>query len=112
MRKVRDEMTFGVEDLRADRDAQFDVVSVCTMLPGAASRPAATGDPTPLRAERRQVAEVGIGDEHDVSAAATVPAVGAAARYVLLAPEGERAVSPTPCRRSDAGAVVEQDEPC
>ena len=58
-------------------------------------------------AKRREVAQVRIGDEHDVTARAAVTPVGAATRYVLLAPEAERAVSTTPGDRGDAGAVVE-----
>jgi hypothetical protein len=48
-----------------------------------------------------------IGQEHDVAATATVAAVGAAARDVLLATEADRAVPSTPCDRDDAGAIVE-----
>ena len=107
MREIGDEMSFGVEHLRADGDAQHGVVACRAVLP----RPPAGTPPARRvlapRPKRRQVAEVGVGDEHDVPAVPAVTSVGPASGHVLLAAEAERAVSTTPGDRGDAGAVVE-----
>ena len=54
-----------------------------------------------------EVAEIGVGDEHDVAAAAAVAAVGPALRHVLLAPEAQAAVAAAARQHLDAGAIVE-----
>ena len=111
MGEIGDEMSFGVEDLRADGDAQHGVFTVRAVLPRAPARAPTTRRVLPPRPERRQVAEVGIGDEHDVPAVPAVTAVRPTSGHVLLTPEAERAVSPTPCDRGDAGAIVEHRWP-
>ena len=62
---------------------------------------------TVFAAERREVAQIRVGDEHDVAAAAAVAAVRAALRHVLLAPEAEAAVAAAARLHLDAGAIVE-----
>src|SRR5581483_3612754 len=54
-----------------------------------------------------KVAELRVGDEHDVAPGPAVAPVGAALRDVLLAAEGERAVSPAPRLNVDRRTVVE-----
>ena len=77
------------------------------MLAAAAARAALAGLEPVARAESRQVAQVGVGDEHDVAAGAAVAAVRPALGHVLLAPEAERPVAAAPGLHVDAGAVVE-----
>jgi len=107
--EVGDEVAFDVEHLRADGDVEQRVVPVGAVLSGAAARLPATGRVLPPGAELRQVAEIRIRDENDIASPAAVTAVGPPARDVLLAPEAQRTVSPTPGDRGDAGAVVEHD---
>ena len=100
-------MPFGVEHLRADGDAQHGVLAVRAVLPSSAARTPTARRVLPPRPERRQVAKVGVGNEHDVPAVAAVTPVRPTSGHVLLAPEAERAVTTTPGDRGDAGAVVE-----
>ena len=55
-------------------------------------------------AQRGEVAQVGVGAQHDVTAAAAVAAGRATARDVLLAPERDAAVAAAPA--SDDGSVA------
>jgi hypothetical protein len=64
-----------------------------------------------LALEEGEVAAVGIGDEHDVSAVAAVSPVGPAFGHVLLTPEAQRAVASTAATHLDAGAIVEHGCP-
>jgi hypothetical protein len=59
-----------------------------------------------LAAEAREVAQILVGDKHDIAATTAVAAVGAAFRDVFLAPEAQRAVAPTPRLHLNAGAVA------
>ena len=95
MRQVGDEMALAVEHLRADGHAQLDVVAVRAVLAGTTPGAAAACRVLPLD-RKREIAQVWVGDEHDVTAGAAVTAVRPSTRYVLLAPEAERAVSTTP----------------
>ena len=72
-----DRAVLGVGDLRADGHGEHDVVAVGAVLARAAAVAAAPGVEDRLGPERRQVAQVGVGDEHDVAAAAAVAAVRA-----------------------------------
>ena len=90
--KVGNELLLLV-DLRPDRQPQLDVGAVRAVLVGpapvlAAARPVALADPEP-----REVAEIGVGDERNVSPAPAVTAVGPALRHELLAAEAEPAVA-------------------
>jgi hypothetical protein len=107
MGEVGDEILVRVEHLRADRYAQLDVLPVRAVLAGTAPSSAAPGCVPALRAKRGKVTEVGIGDEPDVAACAAVAAIWPPFGNVLLAPEAERAVSPTPGDRVEASAIVE-----
>jgi hypothetical protein len=107
MREIGDEMPIGVEHLRADGDAKHGVVACRTVLPCSTAGTPASRRVLALRPKRREIAEVWVGDEHNVAAVTSVTAVRPTPGHVLLAPEAERAVSTTPGDRGDAGAVVE-----
>jgi hypothetical protein len=107
MREIGDEMAIGVEHLGADGDPELGVLAVRAVLAGPAAGTPAARRVLPLRPERREVAKIRVGDEHDVPTVPAVAAVGPASRHVLLAPEAERPVSTTPGDRGDAGAIVE-----
>ncbi len=107
VRKIDDEVSVGVEDLRADRDRELDALAVGPVLAGAAAVAAAAALERAFAAKAREVAQIRVGDEHDVAAAAAVTAVGAAFRDVLLAPEAQRAVTAAPRLHVNAGAVAE-----
>ena len=70
-------LVVGVRHLRPHGDGEDDVVAVGAVLARAAAVAAAPGIEDRLRAERREVAQVGIRDENDVAAAAAVAAVRA-----------------------------------
>ena len=61
--------------------------------------------------EALQVAQRVVAEQHDVAAAAAVAAVGAAARHVGLAAEGEAAVPAAAALDEDARLVVEHARP-
>ena len=57
--------------------------------------------------EAREVPERSVRDDHDISAATAVAAIGPAFRYMRLAPEGDHAVAAVSTSHVDARAVVE-----
>src|SRR5262249_57849826 len=86
---------------------------------GVAAAPVRAGPPAcsasrrgqPLvRPEAREIAAVRVGDDHDVSAFAAVPSVGAAARDVLLPPEVDRTVTTTARNGRQLRAIVEHQK--
>src|SRR5258706_13793189 len=109
MREVGDQVALVREHLRADRYVQLDIVAVRAVL--ARPQPVATArrlDPAaPL--QRRQVAERGVGDEHDVATVAAVATVGAALRDELLAAEAHAAVAALAGLDGNRCAVAEHD---
>ena len=105
-REVGDDLVLG-EDLRPDRDLQLDVRAVGAMLPAPPPRLAAPALEHALRAERGEVAQVGVGDQQDVAAAAAVAAVRPTLGDELLPAEREPAVAPAPGLHRDAGPIVE-----
>ena len=82
-----------VEHLRADRDADLDVLAVRAVLAGAAAVASLRRGDQLAALERDEVAQIPVGDRDHVAAVAAVAAVGAALRDVLLPPERERAVA-------------------
>src|SRR5581483_10064266 len=96
-----------LEDLGACGQVQLDVGSVGAVLAGAAPGLAAGGAEDALRPEAGEVAEVAVGDEDDVAAAAAVAAVGTALRHELLAAEAQSAVAAAARLHLDSRAVVE-----
>ena len=62
MREVGDQVAVVGEDLRADRDAQLDVVAVRAVLARAAAVPAARRLDQPAALQRREVAQRRVGD--------------------------------------------------
>jgi hypothetical protein len=68
---------------------------------------AAPGAKVTAASQRREVAPLGVADEHDVTAAPAVAAVGAAAGHMRLAPEADHAVSATAALHVDLRSVVE-----
>ena len=111
MRQVGEQLPVLVEDLRADGNAQLGVLTGRTVLQRAAAAAATLGLDALVRPEAGEVAQVGVGDEHDVAAGAAVAAVGPALGNVLLATEREAAVAAPPRLHVDAGAIVEHQRP-
>src|SRR5262249_36448832 len=88
-----------VVHLRPHWDANLRVLPRRTVLQRPASRLAPSGrEPTPS-AERGKVAQIRIGDEHDVTAGPAVTPVGTTLRHVLLTPERQAALTPAGRRR-------------
>ena len=90
-----------------DRNPHRGRLTGRTVLQRAAARlPVPATKPTPS-SKRRQVAEIRIGDQHDVSPGSAVAAVRPAFRDVLLTAEVQAAVAAAPRLHVNAGAVVE-----
>ena len=102
-----DRPVVDVRHLRPHGNREDDVVAVGAVLARAAAVAAALRVEDRLGAEGREVAQVGVGDEDDVAAAAAVAAVRAALRHELLAPEAEAAVAAATRLDADADAIVE-----
>jgi hypothetical protein len=105
--EVGDDLLVVVEHLRADGDAQLDVGAVRAVLAAPPPRLAAAALEGPLRAERGEVAEIRVGEQHDIAPTPTVAAVGPALRHVFLAPKAETAVTAAARDHLDARPVVE-----
>ena len=86
---------------------EHDVVAVGAVLARAAAVAAALRVEDRLGAERREVAQVRVGDDDDVAAAAAVAAVRPAFGHELLAAEAEAAVTAAARLDADACAIVE-----
>ena len=105
--EVGDRPALGVQDLRPDRHGELDALPVGAVparAPAVAAAPCAIPR---LAAERAQVAEMLVGLDRDVAAAAAVAAVRAAARHVLLAAEAETAIAAIPRAQFDVDFVNE-----
>src|SRR5437588_756189 len=76
--EIDDEVAVGVVHLRTDRNRELDAFAVGPVLAGAAAVAAAATLEQALAAKAREIAQIRVGDEHDVAAAAAVAAVGAA----------------------------------
>src|SRR5207244_10562619 len=85
--KIDDEVSVGVEDLRADRDGELDARAGGAVLAGAAAVAAAAALERALAAKAREVSQIRVGDEHDVAAAAAVTPAGPAFGADLPAPD-------------------------
>ena len=107
VREVGEQALVLVQHLRADRDAEHDVVAVGSALVRALPVPAALRLEAGAAVEEAEVAQVRVGHEDDVAAVAAVAAVGAALRHELLAAEAERAVAAAAAPDADPRAVVE-----
>ncbi len=105
--QVRQDRPLLVEDLRADRDAQLDGLARGAALVRALPVLAAAGAVAPPALKRAQVAQIGIGDEDDVSTGAAVAAVRAALGHAVLAAERHAAVAAAPRRDEDSRPIVE-----
>ena len=97
----------GVVDLRAERHVDDRVLAVPAGLAAALAVHAALAAQVPAEAERREVAHVRVGEQHDVAAVAAVAAVGPALRHELLAPERHAAVAAASRLDHDGRAIVE-----
>src|SRR6266545_3978108 len=107
-RKVGDQLAVLVEDLSPHRNPELDGLPRRSVLQRAPARIALAGlEPTPAP-EAGEIAEVGVGDEHDVAARAAVAAVRPTFRDVLLPAEVQAAVTAATRDHVDAGAVVER----
>ena len=107
MREVREQAFLVVEHLCADGDAELGVGARGAVLQRTAAAAAAARLDALIRAERRQIAEVVIRDEHDVAARTAVAAVRSSLRNVLLAAEREAAVAAATRLHVKSDAVVE-----
>src|SRR5205814_9876631 len=105
--EIGDQLPVPVENLRADRHAHVDRLPGRAVLQRTAAGLAVPRPEPAPRAKRREVAQVGVGDQDDVAAGAAVAAVGAALRDVLLAAEVQAPVAAATRLHADAGAVVE-----
>ena len=105
-RQVGDELLVVVEDLRPRRDPELDVVPSGAVLVVALARATPPAFELLAAAERREIAESRIADEHDVATRPAVAAVRAPFGHELLAAEAEPAVAPTPGLHFDAGPVL------
>ena len=77
------------------------------MLAGAAAVAAAAALEQALAAKTREVAQIRVGDEDDIAAAAAVTAIRAAFRDIFFPAEAQRAVAAAARLHVNAGAVVE-----
>ena len=93
--------------LRARRHAHDEVVAVGAVALGALAVAPAGCLEVRAALERLQVAQGVVAQQHDGAAVAAVAAVGAAARHVGLAAEGQAAVPAGPRLNEDASLVVE-----
>src|SRR5207302_11144306 len=84
-----------------------DRLARCAVLQRTAAGPAVPGPKPAPCPKRREVAQVGIGNQDDVAAGAAVASVRAALRDMLLAAEVQAAVAAATRLHADAGAVVE-----
>ena len=107
MRQVGEQLPVLVEDLRADRNAQLGMLTGSTVLQRAAAVAATLRLDPLVRPEAGEVAQIRVGDQHDVPAGAAVAAVRPALGNVLLATERQAAVAAPPRLHVDAGAIVE-----
>ena len=105
--EIGDEIAAVGRDLRADGDGYLGVGAGRAVLARAPAR-LTLPRREPLRApERGEVAQLRIGDEDDVAAAAAVAAVRPALRDVLLPAEAQSAVAAAACLDANLGSVVE-----
>ena len=107
-REVRDQVALGAVRLRPDGNRELDRLAVGAVLARAAARLAAAGPELRLRAERGEVAQVGVGDGATTSPPRPPsPPSGPPFGHVLLAPEAQASVAAAAGQHLDAGAVVE-----
>jgi hypothetical protein len=108
VREVRDrQFAACVEDLRAERDVHDRVIAAPSRHALALAVHSPLPAQVPSEAEGREVAHVGIRQQHDVAAVAPVATVRAALGHELLAPEGDAAVTPPPGLHDHGRSIVE-----
>jgi hypothetical protein len=107
MREIGEEPPVAVEDLCSDGDAKLDVLAVRPVHLAPPTVAAAWSAEPFLPLESREIAQIRIGDQRHVPAAATIPAVGSAARDVLLPAKAEPAVAAAAGLDVDARSIVE-----
>src|SRR4029077_7860637 len=108
--QVRDQAVV-LQDLGADRQTDLDVSAVGSVLAAPSARLAMRRPEHALRAKCGEVAEVGVGDEHDVAPSAPVAAVWPSFGNELLPPEAQPAVSAPPRLDLDPRPIVEHLSP-
>ncbi len=108
MRQVGDRRIVAeLEDLRAHGHADDRVRAGLAGLVRALAVPAAVALQIALEAEGGEVAQVGVGEQHDVAPVAAVTAVRPALGDELLAPERHASVAAAAALHDDAGTIVE-----
>ena len=100
-------MLLLVEHLSPDGNAKLERLTRRPMLQRAAAGLAAACLVAPLHPERGQIAQVLIGNQHDVSSGPAVATVGAALGDVLLTPEVQAAVAAAAGLDVDSRSIVE-----
>ncbi len=104
---LQQQVVLVVEDHRAGRDENDQIVGAGAVALGAAARLARLGPPMLAVHQRREAVDARLGDNDHAAAVAAVAAVGPATRNVLLAPEADATVAPFAGFDLDRDAVDE-----
>ncbi len=108
VREIRDrQLAARVVDLGAERHVHDRVTAAPARLAASFAVHAALTPQVALEAERREIAHVGIGEQHDIAAVSAIAAVGPALGHELLAPEGDAAVAAPAGLHDHRRAIVE-----
>jgi cobalamin biosynthesis protein CbiG len=97
--------------LGADRDADLERVPAAAVLAGSAPVGASLRAEVGRLLEAGQVAQIGIGDQDDITAVAAVTSVRTTLRHELLAAEADAAVAAPAALDEHVGAVGEHRQP-
>ena len=100
----------GVDDDRAGRHADDEVLGTAAVAVRAAAVLAALGPPVLAMRERRQAVDARLGHHDDAAAVAAVAAVRPAARHVLLAAKAHAAVAAPAGFDFDGDAIDEHGD--
>ena len=106
--EIGNQLAALVENLRSDGQVQLDRLAVGTVLVASHPRPTAPGLELVPRAKLGEIAQLRIGDQHDIAAVAAVAAVRSTLGDVLLATKGKAAVPAPPRQNVNASLVVER----
>ena len=101
------EAVLGVDDERARRDFDDQVVGALALLVGAAAGRAAVGPPEAVMGQGGEIVDAIFGDDDHAAAVAAVAAVGPAVRDVLFAPKADAAVAAAASLDFDGDAIDE-----
>ena len=108
---LESEAAFGVDDERAGRDFDDQVVGAFALLVCAAAGRAVVGAPEAVMGEGGEVVDAVFGDDDHAAAIAAVAAVGAAVRDIFFAPKADAAVAAAASLDFDGDAIDEHEWP-